>query len=140
MSGKSKKAISPLIASALLVAITFSVAIFVSEWFSSVAKTQSNLAINCARPECTSVGLAVINANFTKKNNSVNDNYTLIINIENTGTTTTNIIKIQILYADETIDDAIFYVNKSGFATEIGNITLCANTIKSDTPAPSGSC
>jgi len=127
---KMKKAISPLIASVLLIAFTLVIGIFLSSWFQDVAKTQTEAAISGSRTECTFVRLVITNANFTNRNNSVNGNYTLTFNVENAGGQTTNIIGVQIIYADGTTTDGIFYINKSGTAHNIGNVTLIANAIK----------
>ncbi|MCK5176381.1 MAG: hypothetical protein KAQ92_01525, partial [Candidatus Aenigmarchaeota archaeon] len=80
-----KKAISPLIASVLLLTFTLTIGIFVSSWFQEVAKTQTESAIAGARPECTYANIAINEANFTNRNSSVNGNFTMTFYAENTG-------------------------------------------------------
>ena len=125
-----RKAISPLIASVLLIAFTFVIGLFISSWLQEVVKTQTQNTLEGARTECAFVWLAMSNVNFTNKNNSVGGNYTLTFNIENTGGQTANIIGVLIMYADGTTTDGVFYINKSGSAYNIGNVTLIPNSIK----------
>lgn len=90
---KSRKGVSPFIASVILILITIVVGSFLTSWSQDLAKDQADAVTKNARPECNYVFLNVQDLQY--------DNTTakqLSMLVQNTGTSNTQITGIQLFY------------------------------------------
>lgn len=90
-----KKAVSPLIATVLLIAITLAIGGFMSLWTQQIARSQTEQAVGASKPECAYVSYDVKNATYDTVTNRTK------FDVENTGTKNILIDKVQIVYVDD---------------------------------------
>ncbi len=86
------KGISPLISSVILVGITLSVALFIVPWYQNLAKEQTDIASSSSNIECAYVTLNDVSPTYTSATHK------LSFQIENTGSSSVIIQRIQIIY------------------------------------------
>jgi len=93
-----RKAVSPLIATVLLIAITLAIGGFMSMWTQQVTRAQTDEASKTAQAECQYVYLSIENARINTSEEA--DNKTAL-DILNTGTRDVTVNKIQVIYDDD---------------------------------------
>ena len=99
---QSKKGVSPLIASVLLIAFTLSIGAFMSTWLQEITKKQTSEAAENSKPECQFANLNIQNVTFT------NSTTKLRIDVENTGTKSVAIRSVRIIYSNDSNAEANF--------------------------------
>ncbi len=89
---KSRKGVSPFIASVILILITIVVGSFLTSWSQDLAKDQADAVTKNTKPECNYVFLNVQDLQY--------DNTTskLSMLVQNTGTSNTQITGMQLFY------------------------------------------
>jgi len=89
---KSRKGVSPFIASVILILITIVVGSFLASWSQDLAKDQADAVTKNTKPECNYVFLNVQDLQY--------DNTTskLSMLVQNTGTSNTQITGMQLFY------------------------------------------
>ncbi len=92
---KSRKAISPFIAVALLLAVTMTVGAFLAGWFHTYTESQTAQVEESAKAKCNFVTL-------NDKSQAYDSTHKLLtFQLENTGTADVKIEKVQIIYDDD---------------------------------------
>ncbi|MBW6451280.1 MAG: hypothetical protein K0B02_00935 [DPANN group archaeon] len=95
MSGiQKRKAISPFIAAVFLIATTIFIGGFTATWIKDFSKTQTETVLSNTNTECNYVYLNPINPSL------LNGTFSLIV--QNTGTGSTTLSDIQIIYDNNT--------------------------------------
>lgn len=87
-----RKAVSPFIASILLLAITVTIATIVANWFKTYAQDTADDAANANDVNCLNLGVNIDDPAYNS-----NTNISSFI-VENTGTVNFNVDKLSILY------------------------------------------
>ncbi|VVB60079.1 Uncharacterised protein [uncultured archaeon] len=129
MNQSSKKGISPLIASVLLIAFTLSIGAFMSTWLQDVTKKQTQSTVENSKPECQFANLNIQNVTYT------NSSTKLRIDVENTGTKSVAINSIKLIYNDDTTTQANFNrttINAGDVNTLLMYNTTTNGSIRSD--------
>lgn len=88
----NRKAVSPFIASVLMIAITVTIATIVGNWFKTYAQDTADNSANANDVNCLNLGVNVDSPVYNSTTNISS------FQIENSGTVTFNIDKLSILY------------------------------------------
>jgi len=98
---RSRKGVSPFIASVILILITIVVGSFLTSWSQDLAKDQADAVSRNTRPECNYVFLNVQDLQY---DNTTSKQLSMII--QNTGTSDTQITGMQLFY-DNLTEEAL---------------------------------
>ncbi len=90
---RTRKGVSPFIASVILILITIVVGSFLASWSQDLAKDQADAVSRNTRPECNYVFLNVQDLQY---DNTTSKQLSMII--QNTGTSDTQITSMQLFY------------------------------------------